>query len=91
VGLNCVLDRWLFDSPSDNNVDEVRRRWVRLITGCFVCNCNKENYVHCVVCTRQYRCLSSVENSSISLGDHSRVSGGCVEGKRCRSLFRVNH
>ncbi len=50
--------------------------------------CNKES-VLCVVCTRQYRCLSSVDNPSISLGDQSRVSRGCVERKRGSPLFRV--
>ncbi len=42
------------------------------------------------VCTLQYRCLSSVDNPFISLGDHSRVSGGCFERGRGFSWFRVN-
>ena len=46
--------------------------------------------VLCVdVCTRQYRCLSSVDSPSLSLGDQSRVSAGCLERKESNVLFRV--
>jgi hypothetical protein len=33
--------------------------------------------------------FSSVDSPSLSLGDQSKVSGGCPEGERGSSLFRV--
>ena len=41
------------------------------------------------VCTRQHGCLFSVDSPSLSLGDQSRVSGGCLERKESNVLFRV--
>ena len=53
---------------------------------------NKESLPFCVdVCTRQYSCLSSVDSPSLSLGDQSRVSGGCLERKESDVCFLVSN
>jgi hypothetical protein len=70
--------RWLLDNHCDQLMLMRRDVVDRLLTCRFVYNVTKEtcDCVLCVVCTRQYVCLSSVDSPSISLGDQSRVSEG---------------
>jgi hypothetical protein len=72
-----MLDRSLLDSHSGRLGTGVVMTSLRIRphTWCNVSR-NKESLFFCIdVCTRQYRCLSSTDNPSLSV-----ISRGCREG-----------